>query len=416
MAAERNAVTSAARIGTCVEVPHFTPVWKASEERCSVSSDLDLIAEAVNAVCAGFDDDYWSACDQEHRFPWEFYERMAEGGWLGIAIPEAFGGGGRGITEAAVVMRTVAASGAAMNGCSAIHLTVFGLNPVVVFGNDRLKDTFLPRAAAGDLHVAFGVTEPDAGTDTSRITTRAIRDGDGWRIRGRKIWTSKALESEVVLLLARTGEADTGFDGLSLFLADLDPDHVDIRPIPKAGRNAVASCEVFYDDLPVESWRLVGDEGTGFRHLLHGLNPERILLAGEAVGIGEAALRRAVAYAKEREVFGRPIGANQAISHPLALARIQLHAAWLQTMEAAQRYDQGLDCGTEANSAKYLAAEAGYHAADVAIQTHGGMGYATEYHVERYWREARIQRLAPVSQEMTLNYIAQQVLGLPRSY
>lgn len=384
----------------------------------AIDPDLELIADAVGAVCADFDDDYWSRCDTEHRFPWEFYDRMAAGGWLGIAIPETYGGGGRGITEATVVMRTVAASGAAMNGASAIHLTVFGLNPVVVFGNDRLKETFLPRAAAGDLHVAFGVTEPDAGTDTSRISTRAVPDPDagGWRIRGRKIWTSKALESEVVLLLARTGTAEQGFDGLSLFLADLDRDHVDIRPIPKVGRNAVASCEVSYDDLPVESWRLVGEEGKGFRHLLHGLNPERILIAGEAVGIGEAALRRATAYAKEREVFGRPIGANQAISHPLALARVQLHAAWLQTMEAAWRYDHGLDCGTEANSAKYLAAEAAFHAADTAIQTHGGMGYATEYHVERYWREARIQRLAPVSQEMTLNYVAQNVLGLPRSY
>ena len=378
--------------------------------------DLDLIAEAVGKVCAAFDDGYWSACDQEHRFPWEFYDAMAAGGWVGIAIPEQYGGGGRGITEATVVLRTVAASGAAMNGCSAIHLTIFGLNPVVVFGNERLKETFLPRAAAGELHVAFGVTEPDAGTDTSRITTRARRDGDGWVVTGRKIWTSKALESEVVLLLARTGEADRGLDGLSLFLADLDRRHVDIRPIPKVGRNAVASCEVSYDELPIEGWRLVGEEGNGFRHLLHGLNPERILIAGEAVGIGEASLRRATRYAIEREVFGRPIGANQAISHPLARVHLELRAAWLQTMEAAWRYDHGLDCGAHANGAKFLAAEAAFTAADQAIQTHGGMGYATEYHVERYWREARIQRLAPVSQEMTLNYIAQHELGLPRSY
>lgn len=378
--------------------------------------DLSLIAEAVAALCRDFDDDYWSRCDHEHRFPWEFHARMAEGGWVGIAIPEEYGGGGRGITEAAVVLHTVAASGAAMNGCSAIHLTVFGLNPVVVFGSEQLKDAFLPRAATGDLHVAFGVTEPDAGTDTARITTRAVRDGSGWRVTGRKVWTSKALESEVVLLLARTGEADRGLDGLSLFLADLDSDHVEIRPIPKLGRNAVASCEVAYDGLPVEAWRLVGEEGQGFRHLLHGLNPERILLAGEAVGIGEVALRRAVSYASEREVFGRPIGSNQAISHPLARASVQLRAAWLQTMEAAWRYDHGLDCGAAANSAKYLAAEAAFDAADAAVQTHGGMGYATEYHVERYWREARLQRLAPVSQEMSLNYVAHQVLGLPRSY
>ena len=378
--------------------------------------DHELIEDAVTAICTEFDDEYWSTCDEAHEFPWGFYNRFAEGGWVGIAIPEEYGGGGQGIAEAALILRTIAASGAAMNGCSAVHLTIFGLNPVVVFGNDRLKETFLPRAAAGDLHVAFGVTEANAGTDTSRIQTRAIRDGDNWVVRGQKIWTTKALESEVVLLLVRTGEADTGFDGLSLFLADLDRDHVDIRPIPKAGRNAVASCEVFYDDLPVEGWRLVGEEGKGFRHILHGLNPERILLASEATGIGEAALRRAVGYAKDREVFGRPIGANQAISHPLAKARIELAAAWRAAQEAAWRYDNDLPCGEHANSAKYLAAEAAFAAADAAIQTHGGMGYAREYHVERYWREARLQRLAPVSQEMTLNFIAQTVMGLPRSY
>ena len=377
--------------------------------------DHEAIAEAVAKVCGGFGDEYWARCDAEHAFPWEFYRVMAEGGWLGVAIPEAYGGGGRGITEAAIVLREVARSGAAMNGCSALHLTIFGLNPVVKFGNDRLKETFLPRAAAGDLHVAFGVTEPDAGTDTSRITTRAEPDGSGgWVVHGRKIWTSKALESEVVLLLARTG--GEGLGGLSLFLADLDPDHVEIAPIPKMGRNAVASCEVVYDGLPVEGWRLVGEEGQGWRQILHGLNPERILLASEAIGIGEVALRRAVAYAKEREVFARPIGANQAIAHPLAQAHIQLLAAWQVAQHAAWRYDQGLDCGEAAQSAKYLAAEASFFAADRAVQTLGGMGYATEYHVERYFRESRLLRLAPVSQEMVLNYVSQHVLGLPRSY
>ena len=379
--------------------------------------DLDLIAGAARDACADFDDTYWARCDEGHEFPWDFYRRMAQGGWLGIAMPERYGGGGRGITEAAVLMREIAASGAAMNGCSALHLTVFGLNPVVVFGNDRLKETFLPRAAAGDLHVAFGVTEPDAGTDTSRIATRAVRDGDDWVVHGRKIWTSKALESELVLLLARTDpDPGKGFDGLSLFLADLDRAHVDIRAIPKVGRNAVASCEVAYDGLPVEGWRLVGEEGKGFRHLLHGFNPERILLAAEAIGIGEVALDRAVAYAKERIVFDRPIGANQAISHPLASARVQLRAAWLLTLEAARRYDAGLPCGEQANSAKWLAGEAGFFAADRAVQTLGGMGYAHEYHVERYWRESRLLRIAPVTQEMALNFVAQNALGLPRSY
>lgn len=379
--------------------------------------DLELVAQGVAAVCARFDDAYWSRLDQEHRFPWELYEALAEGGWVGLAIPEAHGGGGRGIAEAATMLRTIAASGAAMNGCSAVHLTVFGLNPVVRFGNDRLKETFLPRAARGELHVAFGVTEPDAGTDTARITTRAVRDGDGWRIRGRKVWTTKALESEVVLLLARTDpDPASGLRGLSLFLADLDPAHVTITPIQKLGRNAVASCEVVYDDLPVEGWRMVGDEGEGFRLLLHGLNPERILLAGEAVGIGEVALRRAVGYAQERIVFDRPIGANQAISHPLAQAHAQLRAAWLATLDAARRYDRGEDAGEAASVAKYLAAEAGYFAADRAVQTLGGMGYASEYHVERYWREARLMRLAPVSQELVQAYVATQVLGLPKSY
>ena len=379
-----------------------------------LDDDQRLIAEAVRGVCSAFDDDYWAHCDHEHEFPWDFYPRMAEGGWVGIALPEEYGGGGRGITDAAVVLHEVAASGAAMNGCSALHLTVFGLNPVVKFGNDRLKAEFLPRAAVGDLHVAFGVTEPDAGTDTGRITTRAEADGNGgWRITGRKIWTSKALEAEVVLLLARTGDKDSGLRGLSLFLADLDPDYVDIRPIPKVGRNAVASCEVAYDGLPVESWRLVGTENDGFRHILHGLNPERILLASEACGIGEVALDRATTYAKERIVFDRPIGANQAISHPLAQARIQLKAAWMMALHAGRRYDAGLECGEAANSAKYLAAEASFFAADRAVQTLGGMGYASEYHVERYWREARLQRIAPVTQEMTLNYIARTDHGPP---
>jgi acyl-CoA dehydrogenase len=379
------------------------------------NEDHVAIAEAIRAICSRFDDDYWAQREQGHEFPWDFYKLMAEGGWLGIAMPEEYDGGGRGITEAAIVLKEVAASGAAMNGCSALHLTVFGLNPVVRFGSERLKAAFLPRAAAGELHVAFGVTEPDAGTDTSRVVTRAEPDGSGgYVVRGRKIWTSKALESEVVLLLVRTG--GEGLRGLSLLLADLDPRYVDIRPIPKMGRNAVASCEVAYDGLPVEGWRRIGEEGEGWKYLLHGLNPERILLSAESIGIGEAAVRRAVAYAKEREVFGRRIGANQAIAHPLAQAHVQLGAAWQLTRYAAWRYDNGLDCGEAANSAKYLAAEAAFFAADRAVQTLGGMGYATEYHVERYFREARLQRIVPVSQEMTLNYVAQQVLGLPRSY
>ena len=383
----------------------------------AVDPDHELIAEGVRQRCAPFDDEYWSRCDEAHEFPWDFYRAMADDGWVGMAFPAEYGGGGAGITEAAVMMRAIAGTGGAMNACTPLHLTVFGLQPVVKHGNQRLRDTFLPRAVTGDLHVAFGITEPNAGTDTSRIATRAVRDGDVWRISGQKIWTTKALEAEVVLILVRTGEnpADR-FDGLTLFLADMDPAHVTIRPIRKTGRNAVTTCETFYDELPVESWRMVGQEGQGFRHLLAGLNPERIMIAAEAIGIGDAALRRAVSYANERVVFDRPIGANQGLSHPLADAYARLQAAWQMVMMAAWRYDHGMSCGAEANIAKYLAADAGYLAADRAMQTHGGLGYATEYHVERYWREARLMRIAPISQEMSLNYIAQQVMGLPRSY
>ena len=383
----------------------------------SENPDHIAIAEAVRTLCAGFPDEYWRAREGAHEFPWDFYRAMAASGWVGIALPEKYGGGGQGIQEASIVLREVAASGAAMNGCSALHLTIFGLNPVVVFGSEELKQAFLPRAAAGDLHVAFGVTEVDAGTDTSRVATRAEPDGrGGYVVHGQKVWTTKALESEVVLLLARTSGEPGTFQGLSLFLADLDRKYVDIRPIPKLGRNAIASCETHYDGLPVEGWRRIGEEGQGWRYLTHGLNPERVLLASEAIGIGEVSLRRAVRYATHREVFNRPIGANQAISHPLAQAHVQLRAAWQLTQYAAWRYDAGLDCAEAANSAKYLAAEAGFFAADRAVQTLGGMGYAVEHDVERYFREARLIRIAPVTQEMTLNFIAQKVLGLPRSY
>lgn len=376
------------------------------------------VAEAVRERCKAFGDDYWSQKDKDHEFPWDFYSAMAQDGWVGLAFPEEHGGGGRGILEAAVMMREIAASGGGMNACTPMHLTIFGLQPVVKFGNQKLKDTFLPRAASGDLHVAFGVTEPDAGTDTSKITTKAVPvAGGGWEISGQKIWTTKALEAEVILILARTStNPDRRFDGLSLFLADLDRDYVDIKPIEKLGRNAVTTCETFYDRLPVESWRLVGEEGKGFQHLLSGLNPERILIAAEAIGLGLAAINKAVEYAKVRRVFDRPIGANQALSHPLADSHARLSAAWRMVEEAARAYDRGEDCGEAANMAKYLAADAGFEACDRALQVFGGLGYAREFHVERYWREARLMRIAPVSQEMSLNYIAQKILGLPRSY
>ena len=393
----------------------------------SPDDDLEAIRAGVRRVCADFDDDYWRRCDADHEFPWDFYRAMADGGWIGIAIPEAYGGGGRGITEASIVVEEVAASGAAMNGASAIHLSIFGMGPVIKHGAEELRQRVLPAVASGDLHVCFGVTEPDAGTDTSRITTRATLADDGSRyvVRGRKVWTTKAPYCQKVLLLVRTTpreEAARPTDGMTLLLADLqDADggtrpEVSITPIPKAGRNAVVSCEVAYDDLVVPVADRVGDEGDGFRYLLDGLNPERILIAAEALGTGRAALRRAVAYANERVVFDRPIGQNQGIAFPLAQAHMELRAAELAIRDASWRYDAGLPSGEAANTAKYLAAEAGYRAADQAVQTLGGMGYAGEYHVERYWREARLMRLAPVSQELVQAYVATNVLGLPKSY
>jgi acyl-CoA dehydrogenase len=380
---------------------------------------LQSIREAVRAVCSRFDDDYWSACDQEHRFPQDFYDAMAAGGWIGIAIPERYGGGGQGIREAAAVLGEVAASGACMNGASALHLSVFGMHPVVVHGTEEMKQQYLPEVASGRLHVAFGVTEPDAGTDTTHITTRAVRDGDHYVINGRKVWTSKALEADRILLLTRTTpleECAKPTQGMTLFLVDRHADGVEARAIPKMGRNAVASCETTYDDVLVPLGDRVGEEGRGFQYLLDGLNAERILIAAEAVGIGHASLRRAVQYAKDRVVFGRPIGKNQGIAFPLAEAHAKLRAADLMIREAADLLDAGKPCGEEANIAKYLAAEAGYFAADRAVQTHGGFGYAVEYHVERYFREARLQRIAPISQELILAYVAQHVLGLPRSH
>jgi len=381
--------------------------------------DHRAIREGVRTVCRDFGDEYWRACDAEHRFPWDFYKAMAEGGWIGIAIPEEYGGGGRGITEASIVLEEVAASGAGMNGASAIHLSVFGMNPVVKYGSEEMRERYLPRVASGDLHVAFGVTEPDSGTDTTSITTRARLDGDHYVVRGQKVWTSKAGDCEKVLLLVRTTpieECAKRTDGMTLLLADLQVPEVDIRPIPKLGRNAVASNETRYDDLRVPVTDRVGEEGKGFRYLLDGLNPERILIASEALGIGRVSVRRAVEYANGREVFGRPIGKNQGIAFPLAEAHMKLRAAELAIREASWRYDAGLPCGEQANTAKYLAAEAGHYAADRAMQTHGGFGYADEYDVGRWWSESRLMKIAPISQEMVLNYVAEHVLGLPRSY
>ena len=384
----------------------------------ALTEDQELIRKAVAELVKNFDDAYWMAKDQAHEFPTEFYDAIARGGWLGLTVPEEYGGHGLGITEATLLLEEVARSGGGMNAASAIHLSIFGMQPVVVHGSEQLKARTLPRIAVGDLHVCFGVTEPGAGLDTTRITTFARRDGDHYVVNGRKVWISKALESEKILLLTRTTPFDEArrTDGLTLFLTDLDRSHVDIRPIPKMGRNAVSSNELFIDDLRVPVVDRVGEEGQGFRYLLDGLNPERMLIAAEALGIGRVALDRAVRYGNEREVFGRPIGMNQGLQFPLADSLAHLDAAELVLRKATWLYDNGKPCGREANTAKYLCADAGFTAADRALQTHGGMGYAEEYAVARYFREARLMRIAPVSQEMVLNYLGSHVLGLPRSY
>ena len=378
-----------------------------------------LIRESVRKLCSEFNDDYWERHDREGVFPDDFFDRMAAAGWVGIAIPEQYGGSGKGIQEAAVLLEEVAASGAAMNGATPVHLSIFGMHPVVKHGSEAMREKYLPPVARGELHVAFGVTEPDAGSDTTSIETVARLEGDHYVVKGRKVWTTKALESERVLLLVRTTAKDKvahKTEGMTLLLAELRKPEVSISPIAKLGRNAVRTCEVVYDDLDVAVEDRVGEEGKGFRYLLDGLNAERILIAAEALGIGKAALRRAVQYANERVVFDRPIGKNQGIAFPLAEARTRLDAAELMIRKAAWKLDNDLPCGTEANMAKWLAAEAGFHAADCAMQTHGGFGYAREYHVERYWREARLMKLVPVSQEMILNFVAEHELGLPRSY
>jgi acyl-CoA dehydrogenase len=384
-----------------------------------LTEDQETIRKSVAGLLRDFDDQYWMEKDQAHAFPTEFYDTVAGGGWLGITIPEAYGGHGLGITEASLLLEEVARSGGGMNAASAIHLSIFGMHPVVVHGSEELKRRTLPRIASGDLHVCFGVTESGAGLDTASITTYARRDGDHYVVNGRKVWISKAMESEKILLLTRTSKADEvakKTDGMTLFLTDIDRDRIDIRPIPKMGRNAVTSNELFIDDLRIPVEDRVGEEGQGFRYLLDGLNPERMLIAAEALGIGRASLDKAVQYAKERVVFGRPIGMNQAIQFPLADSLAHLDAAELVLRKATWLYDNGRPCGREANTAKYLCADAGFTAADRALQTHGGMGYSEEYGVARYFREARLMRIAPISQEMILNYLGSHTLGLPRSY
>jgi acyl-CoA dehydrogenase len=384
-----------------------------------LTEEQDAIREGVARICANYGDEYWRKTDETGTFPEGFVADMAAGGWLGVAMPESVGGAGLGLTEASIVMQTVAQSGAGFSGASAIHLNIFGPMPLVKFGTDAQRQHHLPRLISGEDKMCFAVTEPNSGLDTSSLETKAERTNDGYMINGRKIWTTSAQRANKILIIARTTPKDQcakPTQGLSLFYTDLDRAKIEANPIPKMGRKAVECNTLFIDGLEVSKDDLVGEEGKGFQYLLHGLNPERVLFAVEAVGLGRAALNKAVSYAKERVVFGRPIGQNQGIQHPLAKAWAELEAADLLAFKAAALYDRGLECGAEANAAKYLGAEAGYSACETAVLTHGGMGYAKEYDVERYMREAMIARIAPISREMILNYIAERVLHLPKSY
>ena len=383
------------------------------------SDDLKALRAGVEQVCAGFGDDYWRDVDETGRWPDEFTVAMVKGGWLGVAMPKEVGGAGLGLTEAATMMQAVAQSGAGFSGASAIHLNIFGPMPLVRYGTAEQRQRLLPRLISGEDRMCFAVTEPNSGLDTASLETRAVRTNTGYVIDGRKLWTTGAQRANKILILARTTpkpEAARPTQGLSLFYTDLDREHIEAHPIPKMGRKAIESNSLFIDHLEVAEGDRVGEEGRGFEYLLHGLNPERVLIAAEAVGLGRAALAKAARYAADRMVFGRPIGQNQGIQHPLARAWAELEAADLMAFKAAALYDAGLDCGAEANAAKYLGAEAGFAACETAVLTHGGMGYAKEFHVERYFREAMIARIAPVSREMILNYIAERVLGLPKSY
>lgn len=385
----------------------------------ALTPDQEAIRDAVAAICARFDDSYWLEKDRHGGFPHDFHAAIAEAGFLGICIPEEYGGSGLGITEAALMMEAISASGGGMSASTAVHINIFGLNPVVVFGTEEQKRRFLPPLAQGKEKACFGVTEPTTGLDTTRLKTRAVRKGDRYIVDGQKVWISTAQVADRILLLARTTpieETKRPADGISLFYTTLDRTKASVREIEKMGRKAVDSNEIFFEgyEIPVED--RIGEEGQGFRYILHGLNPERVLLAAEAIGLGRAALNKAAGYARDRVVFGRPIGKNQAVQHPLAQDWMALEAAWLMTLNAAWRYDQGLECGAQANAAKYLSGEAGLKACQNAIMTHGGFGYAREYHVERYLREAMIPWIAPVSPNMICSYIAEKVLGLPKSY
>src|SRR5437879_6203677 len=383
-----------------------------------LTEQQELIRKEVATLARAFSLDYWLEKDKKAEYPWDWVKTFGEAGWLGMIIPEEYGGSGLGVTEATIMLHEVCASGAGTSGASPIHFYLFPPMPVIKHGAGPLKAKYLPRIATGEIVMSFGVTEPNAGTDTSRIQTRAEKQGDRYVVDGRKVWNTNARQATHILLLARTSPRDAAkpLGGMTLFFTEFDRSKITVREIEKLGRAAVDSNEIFIDGLPVPAEDVVGEVGRGFYHLLDSLNPERIFTGIEAVGIGRAALERAVQYAKDRVVFDRPIGQNQAVAHPLALAWAKLESAELVCLKAAWLFDHGRPCGAEANTAKLLAADAGFEACDAALRTHGGYGYAKEFYVERLWREIRLYKIAPVSQQMVLNYLSEHVLGLPKSY
>ena len=385
----------------------------------ALTEDQERIRDAIERICRRFDDQYWFDRDHDGRFPEEFYRAMADDGWLGLCMAEEYGGAGLGITEASIMMQAIAEGGGGMSAASSVHINLFGLNPVAVFGSEEQRRRMLPPVARGDVKSCFGVTEPNTGLNTTQLKTRAERRGDRYVVNGQKVWISTAQVATRILLLARTTpleEVRKPTQGLSLFYTEFDRTRVAVHEIEKMGRKCVDSNELFFEDYEIPAEDLIGEEGRGFEYILHGMNPERVLIAAEAVGLGRLALSRATTYARERIVFNRPIGQNQSIQHPLAQNWMELEAARLMTMQAAWQYDQGMNCGAAANAAKYLAGEAGFNACQQAVMTHGGFGYAKEYHVERYLREVMIPRIAPVSPQLALSFVAEKVLGLPKSY
>ncbi|KAI1017683.1 hypothetical protein LB504_003799 [Fusarium proliferatum] len=405
-----------------------SPAWRPIHSRASEHLPSNLpewtesqrsVREAISKICVKYTDDYWLERDTKHKFPWELYNDLASNGWLGICLPEEYGGAGLGISEAAVMLQTISESGAGMNGASSVHMNIFGLEPVVKFGTEEQKERWLVPLIQGKERACFGVTEPNTGLDTLRLQSSATRDGDVYRLKGSKIWISTAQVAEKILILVRTTPLDqvkNPSHGLSLFYTDLDRSAVTVTEIPKMGRSAVDSNTLFFEDWRVPASDMIGKEGDGFKMIMHGMNAERVLVGAEALGIGYAALRRASNYVNERVVFGNPVGKYQGIQHPLAECWMNLESARLMIYLAARLYDQGYEDGEYANAGKYLASESAFKAAERAILSHGGMGYAKEYHVERYLREAMLSRIAPISGEMIKNYIGQKVLGLPRSY